>query len=170
MKPSLGEGRRASSGSAHCQPALPTTGRPRGLTAGPRHCGNDGTQERVHRRRRLEHSSHVGGQNYSRGVLQAGGIGIRFRLGPEARTKLVERQLEALAEQLPAVQFLLTVPGIGLLIATAFVAFIGDIRRFPSSRHLASYLGLTPREFSSGLKRHLGRISKRPGTLGRSPL
>jgi transposase len=79
----------------------------------------------------------------------------------EARIKLVERQLEALAEQLPAVQFLLTVPGIGLLIATAFVAFIGDIRRFPSGRHLASYLGLTPREFSSGSKRHLGRISKR---------
>jgi transposase len=48
-----------------------------------------------------------------------------------------------------------------LLIATAFVAFIGDIRRFPSGRHLASYLGLTPREFSSGLKRRLGRISKR---------
>lgn len=35
------------------------------------------------------------------------------------------------------------------------------IRRFPSGRHLASYLGLTPREYSSGLKRRLGRISKR---------
>ncbi len=32
---------------------------------------------------------------------------------------------------------------------------------FPSGRHLASFLGLTPREYSSGLKRHLGRISKR---------
>jgi transposase len=48
-----------------------------------------------------------------------------------------------------------------LLIATALVAFIGDIRRFPSGRHFASYLGLTPREYSSGLKRNLGRISKR---------
>jgi transposase len=47
------------------------------------------------------------------------------------------------------------------LTATALVAFIGDIQRFPSGRHLASYLGLTPREFSSGLKRYLGRISKR---------
>ena len=54
-----------------------------------------------------------------------------------------------------------TIPGIGLLTATALVAFIGDIHRFPSGRHLASYLGLTPREYSSGLKRHLGRISKR---------
>ena len=79
----------------------------------------------------------------------------------EARIKQVERQLEAIAEQLPAVTHLRTIPGIGLLIATALVAFIGDIRRFPSGRHFASYLGLTPREYSSGLKRHLGRISKR---------
>jgi transposase len=79
----------------------------------------------------------------------------------EARIKQVERQLEALAEQLPAVAHLLSIPGVGLLTATALVAFIGDVRRFPSGRHLASYLGLTPREFSSGLKRYLGRISKR---------
>jgi len=79
----------------------------------------------------------------------------------EARVKTVERQLERMADQLPAVEHLRTIPGIGLLIATALVAFIGDIRRFPSGRHLASYLGLTPREYSSGLKRNLGRISKR---------
>ena len=79
----------------------------------------------------------------------------------EARIKQVERQLEALAQQLPAVVCLLSIPGIGLLTATALVAFIGDVRRFPSGRHLASYLGLTPREYSSGLKRYLGRISKR---------
>jgi transposase len=40
-------------------------------------------------------------------------------------------------------------------------AFVGDISRFPSGRHLASYIGLTPREYSSGLRRRLGRISKR---------
>jgi transposase len=79
----------------------------------------------------------------------------------EARIKKVDRELEALAEQTPAVVWLLTIPGIGLITATALVAFIGDIHRFPSGRHLASYLGLTPREFSSGLKRRLGRISKR---------
>jgi transposase len=79
----------------------------------------------------------------------------------ETRIKQVERQLAALAEQLPVVERLLTIPGIGLLTATALFAFIGDIRRFPSGRHLASWLGLTPREYSSGLKRYLGRISKR---------
>lgn len=79
----------------------------------------------------------------------------------EARVRLVERQLESLADQLPAVERLQTIPGVGLLTSTALVGFIGDIRRFPTGRHFASYLGLTPREYSSGLKRNLGRISKR---------
>ena len=47
------------------------------------------------------------------------------------------------------------------MTATALVAFIGDILRFPSGREFASYLGLTPREYSSGLRQRLGRISKR---------
>jgi transposase len=50
----------------------------------------------------------------------------------EARIKQVEHQLEAIAEQLPAVTQLRTIPGVGLLVATALIAFIGDIRRFPS--------------------------------------
>jgi transposase len=79
----------------------------------------------------------------------------------EARVRLVEQQLASIAEQLPAVEHLQTIPGVGLLTSTALVGFIGDIQRFPSGRHFASYLGLTPREYSSGLKRSLGRISKR---------
>jgi transposase len=79
----------------------------------------------------------------------------------ERRIHLCERRLEALAEQIPAVNRLLSVPGIGLLIATALVAFVGDIQRFPTARHFASYLGLTPKERSSGSIRRLGRISKR---------
>ena len=77
------------------------------------------------------------------------------------RIKMTERQIEAIAEQTPVVQRLRSIPGIGLLIATALLAFVGDIHRFPSGRHFASYLGLTPREYSSGLRRRLGRISKR---------
>jgi transposase len=79
----------------------------------------------------------------------------------EERLDLVERELAVLAREMPAVARLMTVPGIGLIIATALVAFVGDLRRFPSARHLASYLGLTPREYSSGLRQRLGRISKR---------
>jgi transposase len=79
----------------------------------------------------------------------------------EERLDLVEHELQALAREMPAVARLMSVPGIGLIIATALVGFVGDLRRFPSGRHLASYLGLTPREYSSGLRQRLGRISKR---------
>jgi transposase len=78
----------------------------------------------------------------------------------ESRIELVEKQLQALAKQTPMVERLRTIPGVGLLTATALVGFVGDVRRFRSGRHFAAYLGLTPREYSSGLKRRLGRISK----------
>ncbi len=79
----------------------------------------------------------------------------------EQRMKDVERQLRCLQSQLPAVSRLRTIPGIGLLTSTALVGFVTDVRRFPTGRHFASYLGLTPREYSSGAVRRLGRISKR---------
>jgi transposase len=78
----------------------------------------------------------------------------------EVHTQTVEADLEALAAQTPVVERLRSVPGIGLLTATALVGFVGDVQRFPSGRHFAAYLGLTPREHSSGSRRLLGRISK----------
>lgn len=57
-------------------------------------------------------------------------------------------------------QRLMQVGGVGLLTATALSAGVGDFARFPSGRHLASALGLTPREYSSGNTRRLGRIGK----------
>ena len=85
-------------------------------------------------------------------VLEIGELG--------KRAKAVEKQLESLATQTPVVDLLRSVPGIGLLTSTALVGFVGEIGRFPSGRHFASYLGLTPREYSSGSRRRLGRISK----------
>ena len=79
----------------------------------------------------------------------------------EEKVRSTERQLEALGRQIAAVGHLRSVPGIGLLTATALVASVGDVRRFPSGRHFASFLGLTPKEHSSGHVRRLGRISKR---------
>jgi len=79
----------------------------------------------------------------------------------ERRMRSVELQLRALARQIPEVRKLQTIPGIGLITGTALVAFIGDVRRFPSPRHFASYLGLTPKERSSGLRRRIGAISKK---------
>ena len=54
----------------------------------------------------------------------------------------------------------MSIPGIGLLTATALVASVGDITRFPSARHFASWLGLTQSESSSGTRRRLGGITK----------
>lgn len=79
----------------------------------------------------------------------------------EDRIRTLERQLRVLAEQTPVVRRLLTIPGVGVLTATALVADVGDIHRFPTGRHFASYLGLTPRERSSGYIRRLGSITKR---------
>jgi transposase len=79
----------------------------------------------------------------------------------EMRIKQTAGELERLAAGLPIVALLRSVPGIGLLTSTALVAAVGDVLRFPSGRHLASWLGLTPRERSSGNARRLGGISKR---------
>lgn len=79
----------------------------------------------------------------------------------EERIRKVEVQLEALAKDTPLAVRLRSVPGIGLLTATALAGFVGDLARFPTGRHFASYLGLTPREHSSDSVRRLGAISKR---------
>ena len=79
----------------------------------------------------------------------------------EARIADLERELRALADTDPVVTRLRTIPGIGLLTATALVGTVGHIHAFRRARQFASWLGLTPREHSSGPRRHLGGISKR---------
>jgi transposase len=74
--------------------------------------------------------------------------------------KLSEEQLETLAQHTPLVEKLRTIPGIGLIAGTALPAFVGGVDRFPTGRHFACYLGLTPSERSSGTRRRLGSISK----------
>ena len=79
----------------------------------------------------------------------------------EARIVAIERQLAALAKDDMTVQRLLEIPGIGLLTATALVGSVGRITAFRRARQFASWLGLTPREYSSGPRRRLGAITKR---------
>jgi transposase len=79
----------------------------------------------------------------------------------ERRVREVEQRLAALERQNPLALRLRTVPGIGPITATALAGFVGDFRRFRSGRRFASYLGLTPREHSSGSIRRLGAISKK---------
>jgi transposase len=77
------------------------------------------------------------------------------------RMQRIERQLHEHAREDELVQRWLQVPGIGVLGASALRAQVGDFQRFRSGRHFASYLGIPPREFSSGEQRRLGRMSKR---------
>ena len=80
----------------------------------------------------------------------------------ETRITQLERELTLLARQSPACTTLLSIPGVGLLTATAMVAATsGNVQHFRDARHFASWFGLTPKEYSSGSSRHLGRISKR---------
>lgn len=77
------------------------------------------------------------------------------------RSLRIEHELARLTSEDPLVQQLLSIPGVGVLTASALRAAIVDVQRFASGRHLASWLGLTAREYSSGERRRLGRISKR---------
>lgn len=79
----------------------------------------------------------------------------------QAGMAAIERRLEEEAVRDVAVQRYRTVPGVGLLTATALRAGAGDLARFRSGRHLAAWLGLVPREHSSGRQRRLGAITKR---------
>lgn len=78
----------------------------------------------------------------------------------ERRIEEVEAELERVGREDPVIRALLQIPGIGVLTATALYASVGDIHAFKSGRHLASWLGLTPRESSSGERRRLGGITK----------
>ena len=77
------------------------------------------------------------------------------------RVEEVTGEIEALAKADVACQRLMTVPGIGPIIASAMVAAIGDGAAFTKGRDFAAWLGLVPRQTSTGDRTILGRISKR---------
>ena len=79
----------------------------------------------------------------------------------QQKAEYLRAELQRLTDQMPDALNLMTVPGVGVLTATALVAFVGDVDRFRSGRDFAAYLGLTPREHSSGFSRRLGSITKR---------
>jgi transposase len=88
----------------------------------------------------------------------------------DERVDALEETLKALCAQSEDCQRLLTIPGVGLLSATALVAAIGDIRAFKNGRELAAWLGLVPRQHSTGGKTTLMGISKRGDTYLRTLL
>jgi transposase len=79
----------------------------------------------------------------------------------------LDQAAEQAAQQHPQAQLLLTQPGVGPITALAFVLTIGEVGRFPRSKQVTSYLGLIPREHSSGGKQRLGAISKQGNSFVR---
>jgi len=73
----------------------------------------------------------------------------------------IDRELTRIAREHPIARRLQQVPGVGVLTSTALVGAVGHIHAFRRGRQFASWLGLTPRESSTGARRHLGAISKR---------
>ena len=88
----------------------------------------------------------------------------------DERIETLELKLKVLSEQNEDCQRLLTIPGVGLLTATALIAAIGDISFFKSGRELAAWIGLVPRQHSTGGKPTLLGISKRGDTYLRTLL
>jgi transposase len=68
--------------------------------------------------------------------------------------------VEEVAQKNEKARLLMTQPGVGPITSLAFVLTIGDVSRFPRAKQVASYLGLIPREYSSGGHQRLGSISK----------
>ena len=79
----------------------------------------------------------------------------------DKKIEYYEEQLKQLFLNNAICQRLATIPGIGMLTATAVLATVGDVGVFKNGRHFAAYLGLIPRQHSSGDRQQLLGISKR---------
>lgn len=91
----------------------------------------------------------------------------QLRMELEMLAKVEEQILEVqryLAEDTvedPRVRLLMTLPGVGHIVASALVSAIGPIERFPSPKNLVSYFGLNPRVSQTSTHCYTGSISKR---------
>ncbi len=89
----------------------------------------------------------------------------------DSEIEAVERLISAAALESAEVRRLMTVPGVNVICAATFMAAVGEIRRFPSTRKLVAYLGLDPKvsQSGSGPATH-GRVSKQGSVAGRHAL
>jgi len=78
--------------------------------------------------------------------------------------------VQTAAEENPQAKLLMTQPGVGPNTALAYVLTIGEVSRFQRGKQVASYLGLIPREESSGGRQKLGSITKQGNRMLRSLL
>jgi transposase len=96
---------------------------------------------------------------YRRSELQA--MYAKF----EAEIEKLNQRVEEQACERPGARLLMTHPGVGPVTALATEVFLGDPARFADSKALASYVGMIPREYSSGERQRLGGLSKQGNPL-----
>jgi transposase len=80
--------------------------------------------------------------------------------GLDIKLRTVEKRLMAWHRQDQTSQCLATIPGIGPIAGVSFALKVADPQAFRSSRHFASWIGITPRENSTAGRQKLGRISR----------
>jgi transposase len=83
----------------------------------------------------------------------------------DAKIDLLDQAVAEAAEKDEKARLLMTQPGVGPITSLAFVLTMGDVSRFRRGKQVASYLGLIPREYSSGGHQRLGSISKQGNTF-----
>lgn len=136
--------------------------------------------------------NHVRGQLREFGIVIPAGPEKFMKFAPQAIAQLdeplLQSQLQFMFEQIKIYQaqiveaekqiievqsederarLLQTVPGIAVLSSAILVAVIDDIGRFETAKHFASYLGLVPREYSSGDKKRMGSITRSGSEIAR---
>lgn len=102
---------------------------------------------------------------------EASGLGQRIRLllddmldqwrALDARIAALDDEFADMARRDPAARRLATIPGVGVMNATALVAAVGDARAFSRGRDLAAWMGLVPRQATTGGRPRLLGITKR---------
>ncbi len=88
----------------------------------------------------------------------------------DARSKKLDARWPSKPQQNQAAVLLMTHPGVGPVTSLAFVLTLGPVERFARSKQVVSYLGLNPREHSSGGRQRLGAICKQGNPMMRSLL
>jgi transposase len=83
----------------------------------------------------------------------------------EAEIEKLNQRVEEQAGQRSGARLLMTHPGVGPVTALATEAFLGDPKRFADGKALASYVGIIPREYSSGGRQKFGGLSKQGNPL-----
>ena len=116
--------------------------------------------QQVHRARQLAVKGVTAQRNQLHGFLLE--YGIASPKGTGALLRRLAEEVDAGDNELSAAaQRLMTIPGIGEVTATALVAAVGDASQFRNGRELAAWLGLVPRQHSTGGRPQLLGISKR---------